>query len=63
MDISSPNLMLHMGSGAVGEHAGANGKGKGKSGKCPGPKMPLANLKSAVKVEPTDLETWSALGC
>ena len=63
MDISSPNLMLNMGSGAIGEHAAVIGKGKGESGKFPGPKIPPANLKGAVKVEPTDLETWSALGC
>jgi hypothetical protein len=63
MDVSSPNLMQNMGTGASGEQAAVSGKGKGKGGKAPGPKNPPAVPKGVVKMEPIDLETWSAIGC
>ena len=65
MEVSSPNLMLNMGTGASGENATGKGKGKGKGkgGTLPGTTLPQPNLRGPVKMEPTDLETWSAIEC
>jgi hypothetical protein len=67
MDISSPNLMLNMGSGASANDAKGSGtgkgNGKGKGSTKPTPKDAPATPRGVVKVEPTDLETWSAIGC